>query len=88
MFPHRGIKVTAAGQPVNTFLVPDIAGGERTSKALLQAAQAAADAMSTGEVLARAAAEIAGTWLLAWLLKTSVAHLGEAAMQVHNPFMD
>lgn len=77
--------MAAGGEPVNTFLVPDISGGEKTSKALLRAAQVAADAMSTGELLARAAAEIGGTWLLAWLLKTSVARLGEVAMQVRTP---
>ena len=71
----------AAGQPVNTFLVPDISGGERTSKAVLKAAQAAAEAMSTGELLARAAAEIGGTWFLAWLLKITCARLGDAALQ-------
>jgi hypothetical protein len=78
---RRGNTTCAAGQPVNTFLVPDISGGERTSQAVLKAAQAAAEAMSTGELLARAAAEIGGTWFLAWVLKTTCARLGDAALQ-------
>lgn len=68
--------------PVNSFLVPDISGDGTTSQSILAAARAVADGMSGGEVLLRAAAEIGGTWLLAWAIKAAIARLGEAALKV------
>ena len=68
--------------PVNSFLMPDISGGGTTSQPILAAARALADSMTGTEVILRAAAEIGGTWLLAWMIKAAIARLGAAALQV------
>lgn len=69
-----------ATKSVGTFLVPDVSG--EAPSLLLEAARATAAAMSSFELVARTAVEIAGVWTVTWLITSFVRSLCSRAGRV------
>ena len=67
-------------RPVNTFLVPDISG--EGAEALVKAARQSAAAMSSVELIARTAIEIAGVWVFTYFVTSFIRSLCDRAGRV------
>ena len=72
-----------ATQPVGTFLVPDVCG--EGASVILEAARVSAAAMSSFELVARTAVEVAGVWTVTWLITCVIRSLCSRAGRVSTP---